>query len=97
MILLQSDHEIAVDTHIQDCYTSFTNEKENKMKRTFNSNVGLIGGIFTSVFVLCSIIAAWMTHVIICIQTASWILLVIGIFVPPIGWVHGFGIWFGLF
>lgn len=46
---------------------------------------------------LLTIIASWITHVIVCIQTSSWILLVVGIFVPPIGWVHGIGSWFGLF
>lgn len=41
--------------------------------------------------------AAWFTHVIVCIQNAAWILLLFGIFIPPIGWVHGVGNWFGLF
>lgn len=44
-----------------------------------------------------TLIAAWFTHVIVCIQTSAWILLVIGVFVPPIGWVHGIGSWFGMF
>lgn len=42
-------------------------------------------------------VATWITHVIVCIKTSAWILLIIGIFVPPIGWVHGAGVWFGAF
>lgn len=48
---------------------------------------GLIGWIFF----------AWLTHVIACIQTASWALLVIGSLIFPIAWVHGTGLWLGMF
>jgi len=41
--------------------------------------------------------AAWLTHVITCIKTASWALLIIGSIVFPISWVHGTGVWFGAF
>ena len=41
--------------------------------------------------------ASWITHVIVCIQDEQWVLLVIGIFVFPIGVIHGIGSWFGLF
>ena len=47
------------------------------------------------VFVLL-VFASWVTHVLVCIKTSAWILLICGIFVPPIGWIHGFGNWFGL-
>jgi hypothetical protein len=39
---------------------------------------------------------AWITHVVVCIKTASWILLIIGAFVFPIGVIHGWAIWFGI-
>lgn len=52
--------------------------------------LGFIALILTS-------IAAWVTHVIVCIQTASWVLLVVGAFIAPVGVVHGIGSWFGLF
>jgi len=42
-------------------------------------------------------IAAWTTHVIVCIKTASWILLLFGCIVAPIGVIHGIGVWFGVF
>ena len=40
---------------------------------------------------------AWITHVIACIQTASWALLFIGSCIFPIAWVHGTGLWLGIF
>ena len=58
-------------------------------------------GNFMVVVIFLSVIftgiAAWVTHVIKCIQHSEWILLIVGIFVPPIGWVHGIGVWFGAF
>lgn len=41
--------------------------------------------------------AAWLTHVVVSIQSAKWVLLVMGSLVFPIGCVHGTGIWFGVF
>ena len=60
-------------------------------RRSENMFIGL-GAI---VFVLL-VFASWVTHVLVCIKTGAWILLIFGIFVPPIGWIHGFGNWFGL-
>lgn len=42
-------------------------------------------------------VAGWVTHVIICIKTSSWILLLFGCLVAPVGVIHGIGTWFGLF
>lgn len=42
-------------------------------------------------------IAGWATHVIVCMQTGSWLLLIAGAIAFPIGIVHGIGIWFGAF
>lgn len=41
-------------------------------------------------------IAAWSTHVIVCIQNSEWLFLIAGAIAAPIGWVHGTGIWFGV-
>ncbi len=67
----------------------YTQRKEIKMN-SITSALFVLGFIFT-------IFASWITHVIVSIQTASWVLLVVGIFVPPIGWIHGIGYWFGAF
>lgn len=43
------------------------------------------------------VILAWLTHVITCIQSASWVFLLAGAIFFPIGCVHGTGVWFGIF
>lgn len=43
------------------------------------------------------VILAWFTHVIVSIQTAKWLLLLVGAIFFPVGCVHGTGIWFGWF
>jgi len=42
-------------------------------------------------------IAAWFTHVIVCIKAASWLFLIAGAIMFPIALVHGTGVWFGAF
>lgn len=53
------------------------------MKYLFGSILGL------------TIFAAWLTHVIVCLQTARYTLLIAGAIFFPVGMVHGFGVWFG--
>lgn len=57
---------------------------------------GAIAGLITIGFYL-TMLAAWITHVIVCIQTAAWILLGFGCIVFPVGIIHGIGVWFGVF
>jgi hypothetical protein len=54
-------------------------------------------GFFSGLALTLTLIAGWVTHVIVCIQTASWVLLIAGAIAFPIGIVHGIGIWFGAF
>lgn len=42
-----------------------------------------------------TVFAAWVTHILACIKTAAWFLMLFGIIVPPIGIVHGVAVWFG--
>lgn len=42
-------------------------------------------------------VCAWITHVIVCIHSASWALLFIGSIIFPISWLHGTGVWLGIF
>lgn len=44
---------------------------------------------------LAWVIAAWITHVVVCIKTASWGFLIAGAIMFPIAWVHGTGVWLG--
>lgn len=39
------------------------------------------------------LVASWLTHVIVCIKTASWGFLIVGAIVFPIACIHGTGIW----
>jgi len=44
-----------------------------------------------------TLIAAWLTHIVVSIQTASWLLLLAGAIVAPVGVIHGIGVWLGAF
>jgi hypothetical protein len=54
-----------------------------------------MGRLISFAFYLVGIVA-WVTHVIVCIQNAAWVLLVIGALIFPIGVIHGFMIWLGI-
>lgn len=43
------------------------------------------------------VIASWLTHIVVCLKTASWGFLIAGALLVPIAWIHGTGIWFGIF
>ena len=52
------------------------------------------GGIY--VFMTIWLIGAWLTHVIVCLKTASWGFLIAGALVFPVAFVHGTGLWLGV-
>jgi hypothetical protein len=54
-----------------------------------------LAAVLAAIAIVLTTVAAWATHVIVCINSSAWILLVVGIVVPPIGLLHGVGIWFG--
>jgi hypothetical protein len=58
-----------------------------------SSKAGL-GGCLGTAIVLLTIFAAWLTHVIVCLKTASWGFLIAGAVLAPIGVIHGIGLWF---
>lgn len=51
---------------------------------------GLIVGI---VFLIC--LGAWLTHIVDCLVHQLYVLLLVGVFVFPVGIFHGIGVWFG--
>lgn len=55
-----------------------------------------VWSVFAFLLVFATLISSWVTHVVACIKASAWILLLFGVFVPPIGWIHGIGVWFGL-
>jgi hypothetical protein len=42
-------------------------------------------------------IAAWFTHVFICISEEQWGFLIAGVLFFPVTIFHGVGIWFGVY
>lgn len=40
-------------------------------------------------------VAAWLTHIFFCLKTGTYMLLIAGAFVFPVGIIHGTGRWFG--
>ena len=52
------------------------------------------GGIY--VFMAIWLIGAWLTHVIVCLKTASWGFLIAGALVFPVAFIHGTGCWLGV-
>jgi hypothetical protein len=40
---------------------------------------------------------AWLTHIYVCIKAAAWGLLIAGAIFFPIGVLHGWGVWLGVF
>ena len=50
--------------------------------------------------VLCALvmatIGAWIQHFITSIAEEMWVLLIIGVIVPPLGWLHGWLVWLGV-
>jgi hypothetical protein len=40
-------------------------------------------------------VVAWLTHVVECLITAKYGLLIAGVIFPPVGVIHGVSVWFG--
>ncbi len=56
-----------------------------------------ITNLAVTIIFLVLTLGAWIQHVITCILNEQWILLAFGVIVPPVGWIHGIGVWFGVF
>jgi hypothetical protein len=48
------------------------------------------------VFIILIFVGAWLTHVVVCLIHAKYVLLLAGVFFPPIGLIHGVGNWLGV-
>jgi hypothetical protein len=51
------------------------------------------GVILLLVMVVC--FAGWFTHIVDCLIHQLYVLLLVGVFVFPVGIFHGIGVWFG--
>ena len=52
-------------------------------------------GLYFVIAVVVWFSASWITHVIVCINAASWGFLIAGAVMVPIALIHGTGVWFG--
>lgn len=50
---------------------------------------------FLPIILVAWVFCSWLTHVMVCIKTASWGFLIAGALVFPIANIHGTGIWLG--
>lgn len=41
-------------------------------------------------------VLSWFTHIIACLQDGSWGFLIAGALFFPIAWIHGTGVWLGI-
>lgn len=59
------------------------------------STIGAIAAFISVCAIIVSPFAAWLTHIVVCLQTGNWGFLIAGALFFPIGLVHGVGHWFG--
>jgi len=52
-------------------------------------------GFLLWVGVLCAPFGAWITHIVYCLKTGAYLLLIAGGIIAPIGMIHGWGLWLG--
>lgn len=66
----------------------------NRMKEFIVQSIAVDFTLFVTI--LC--ILAWLTHIIHCYMAVDkFVLLFVGGFIFPIGIIHGFGLWAGVF
>ena len=51
-----------------------------------------ITAVVVGLFIL---VAPWIYHLVYCFKQQEYILLIAGGIIPPIGWLHGLGAFFG--
>ncbi len=56
-----------------------------------SSDVAVLAGLG----IVAWVVAAWITHVVVCLKTASWGFLIAGAIMFPVAVIHGTGAWFG--
>jgi len=62
---------------------------ENDEKSFAVAVVALVLFIITS-------LAAWGTHVVHCFRAGEWGFLIAGAIAVPVAWIHGVGLWLGV-
>jgi hypothetical protein len=44
---------------------------------------------------IVSWVAAWITHIVVCIKAGAWMLMIAGALIFPVGMAHGVATWLG--
>jgi hypothetical protein len=60
-----------------------------------NRQRGSAEGAFIGLLLVLMCVGAWLTHIVDCLVHGLYVLLLVGVFVFPIGIFHGIGVWFG--
>ena len=60
-------------------------------KQRGSSDVAVLFGLGIVVWA----VAAWITHVVVCLKAGSWGFLIAGAIMAPVAVIHGTGCWFG--
>ena len=77
----------------------------NRFMKKQSSGWGGVVAVWSIIAFVVSLFAAWGTHVVVSIlaltgdasvQLGYGFLLLAGIFFPPLGVIHGYGVWFGI-
>jgi len=55
------------------------------------------GNAFIAILLFIVFFGSWLTHVVVCLKSASWGFLIAGAIFFPVGLIHGWGIWLGVF
>lgn len=42
------------------------------------------------------ILLSWLTHLVVCFSDGQWGFLIAGAIFFPVAWVHGTGVWLGM-
>lgn len=59
------------------------------MDNFWKAYLWIIGAIIVSI---CAVV----THIVVCIKAGAWGFLIAGAIAPPVGVIHGIGIWIGV-
>ena len=66
----------------------------------FLGDLAALGGVLAFALMwlglLAAIIAPFIVHIVVCVKTNWAAMLILGLIIPPVGWVHGAGIILGL-
>lgn len=68
--------------------------KGKGMKKSQNGSSDNAGLVILAIFV--TFFSAWVTHIIACLASAKYLLLIAGAFIFPVGIIHGISVWFGM-